>query len=133
MQAMNYQDQLKDPRWHALREAAIKAAGGRCQDCGATKWLQGHHRKYIDDRMAWEYSVEEIKVLCRTCHHGYHIVAGELKPKARELVQLEKDINAAKVNCFEAECAGDWDEVRRWLRHGITLVRARIEAEKKAA
>lgn len=129
---MDYDKQLEDPRWHALREEAIKAAGGKCQDCHRTRNLQSHHRKYVHGRMAWEYSVDELKVLCRTCHHGYHIVAGELKSKPRELVQLEKDIDAAHANCFEAYCGDDWDEVKRWLRHGVTLARARIEAERGA-
>lgn len=67
-----YSEQLKDPRWFAFREKVFKVRGRKCEHCGSTVWLQVHHPKYKYGRKAWEYSTDEVVVLCRECHKKEH-------------------------------------------------------------
>lgn len=37
-----------------------------------TPILQVHHKKYIQERMPWEYAEEDLITLCNECHNIYH-------------------------------------------------------------
>lgn len=67
-----YEEQLQDPRWFEFRERVFAARGMKCEHCGAIAHLQVHHPKYITGRKAWEYSTDEVRVLCRSCHKKEH-------------------------------------------------------------
>lgn len=66
---MNYAQQLRDPRWLALRQEVIHRAHNRCEACGAfTLPLHVHHSYYLRGRAAWQYPSESLKCLCAECH-----------------------------------------------------------------
>lgn len=67
-----YSEQLKDSRWLAFREKVFRVRGRKCEHCGSTVYLQVHHPRYINGRKAWEYSTNEVVVLCRECHKKEH-------------------------------------------------------------
>ena len=67
-----YDQQLKDERWFAFREFIFAVREKRCEQCGAADNLQIHHPKYIAGRLAWEYTCNEVQVLCRKCHAAIH-------------------------------------------------------------
>ena len=67
-----YNEQLKDPRWKAFRQFVFAVRGCKCEVCGYTKNLQVHHPKYIKGRAAWEYTCNEVVVLCDKCHKKVH-------------------------------------------------------------
>ena len=69
---ISYEEQLKDSRWLIFREKVFKARGRKCEHCGSTIYLQVHHPKYRTGRKAWEYSTDEVVVLCRECHKKEH-------------------------------------------------------------
>lgn len=69
---LSYKEQLKDPRWLAFREKVFKIKGMKCEHCNSTFNLQIHHPKYKENKMAWEYSINEVVVLCRKCHVAEH-------------------------------------------------------------
>jgi hypothetical protein len=71
--AIAYRDQLRDPRWQKKRLEALEASGWECSNCGdETKMLHVHHKRYVKGRMAWEYDLEELAVLCEPCHEQEH-------------------------------------------------------------
>lgn len=70
--SMTYSEQLKDLRWLAFRKCVLSIRGARCELCGNTKTLQIHHPVYINGRKAWEYTCNEVVVLCRDCHKAVH-------------------------------------------------------------
>lgn len=67
-----YEEQLQDPRWSAFREKVFQVRGHKCEKCGSEEIIQVHHPKYITGRKAWEYSTDEVIVLCRKCHREVH-------------------------------------------------------------
>lgn len=68
----SYAEQLKDERWLAFREFVFKVRGCRCERCGYSKELQVHHIQYKNGRLAWEYTCNEVMVLCSLCHKNLH-------------------------------------------------------------
>lgn len=70
---MNWADQYKHPLWQKKRLEALSAADYACQCCGGEDaQLHVHHKQYFKGRLIWEYSVNELSVLCDQCHHELH-------------------------------------------------------------
>lgn len=67
-----YNEQLNDDRWKAFRKFVFAVRGKKCEICGGTHILQVHHPKYISGRMAWEYTCNEVQVVCKSCHEKIH-------------------------------------------------------------
>jgi 5-methylcytosine-specific restriction endonuclease McrA len=45
---------------------------GKCEDCGATQQLQGHHIKSHSTEPTFRADPQNIQVLCRICHAEKH-------------------------------------------------------------
>lgn len=69
---MVYKDQLNDERWKYFRWFVLKVRGEKCEVCGTNKNLQVHHLKYNGDARAWEYTCNDVMVVCRDCHKKIH-------------------------------------------------------------
>jgi len=69
---MDYKEQLKDIRWKIKRLRTIYFAGKKCQMCSYPNFLQVHHKKYVKGLYAWEYDVNDLIVLCKSCHYKVH-------------------------------------------------------------
>ena len=67
-----YSEQLKDKKWKAFRNFIFVVRDCKCEMCGATQKLQVHHPNYIKGRKAWEYTCNEVVVLCEQCHRKAH-------------------------------------------------------------
>ncbi len=66
---------LKSSEWKARRGAALARAGGRCQDCGATRNLHVHHLTY---KRHGREEARDLRVLCASCHRRRHRDGGRL-------------------------------------------------------
>ena len=66
-----YEDQLKDEKWSAFRQFIFKIRGRKCETCGAEDHLQVHHTIYRNVK-AWEYTCNDVIVVCRDCHKQIH-------------------------------------------------------------
>lgn len=64
-----YQKYIKSPEWEKLKNAALKAAKFRCENCGAPAQTV-HHLKYPESFS--EDSLENLQVLCHGCHFVIH-------------------------------------------------------------
>lgn len=69
---ISYDEQLKDKKWLSFRKFVLDVRGRKCENCGKTKNLQIHHPKYKPGHMAWEYTCNEVMVLCGECHMKTH-------------------------------------------------------------
>lgn len=69
---IDYAKQLEDARWKAFRTFVFAVRGKKCELCGSTHILQVHHPKYRNGRLAWEYTCNEVQVLCKSCHEKVH-------------------------------------------------------------
>jgi len=58
-------------RVRTIIDARIKESG-KCERCGSTEYLCGHHKKKHADFPEWRESPENIEVLCRQCHAKEH-------------------------------------------------------------
>lgn len=75
-----YTEKLADPLWKKRRLERLKLAGNECESCGETgKTLHVHHRVYHRGHEPWEYTDEELEVLCKDCHDSEHEASDELK------------------------------------------------------
>lgn len=64
-----YAELLRDPRWQKKRLEVLEGAGWMCSACLADdKELHVHHVRYRWNVKPWEYSDEELRCLCKTCH-----------------------------------------------------------------
>lgn len=52
--------------------ARTKAVKMKCEVCGSTERLQVHHVGYKTGLLPWEYTCNDVKVLCRNCHARVH-------------------------------------------------------------
>jgi 5-methylcytosine-specific restriction endonuclease McrA len=76
----HYGDYLRSERWADLRDWALGAAEGRCQVCNSTEGLNVHHRTY--DRLGEKGEINDLTVLCRDCHQGFHLLLAKKRPAA---------------------------------------------------
>ena len=67
-----YNRLLEDKRWKEFRLKVLSERGNKCEFCGGTDVLQIHHTFYIRGKMPWEYEINDMRVLCRTCHQKIH-------------------------------------------------------------
>lgn len=64
-----YAELLRDPRWQKKRLEVLQAAGWLCSSCFDSETeLHVHHLRYRWNVKPWEYSNDELKCLCKTCH-----------------------------------------------------------------
>lgn len=86
---LTYGEQLKHPKWQRKRLEALEKADFTCTGCyDNASTLHVHHKQYFKGRMAWEYELSELAVLCEECHSFQHEVDDHLK---RILSTLEMD------------------------------------------
>lgn len=67
-----YSAQLKDKRWQAFRDFVFTVRGNRCEKCGVKNNIQVHHLLYKKGCYAWEYTVNDVMVVCGDCHKKIH-------------------------------------------------------------
>ena len=68
----DYNEQLKSKEWKKLANKIRKRDNYTCQKCGSHEHLQVHHKKYIKNRLAWEYDESNLVTLCSECHKKIH-------------------------------------------------------------
>lgn len=70
---MEWREQYKHPNWQRKRMEVLDVSGFKCQRCGDTETqIHVHHKRYVKGRMVWEYGIDELEVLCDTCHEVSH-------------------------------------------------------------
>ena len=67
-----YYEQLETKEWKDFRKLVFASRGKVCEMCGAKTNLQVHHPKYKFGHKAWEYTCNEVMVLCKKCHEKVH-------------------------------------------------------------
>lgn len=78
------QERYNDPSWNVVRGKLMVLHGGKCQQCGAIKWLQAHHTpqayKYL-----WheEEHLDLMRLWCRECHSAWHGHRTGFRPRNR--------------------------------------------------
>jgi hypothetical protein len=68
MPAATYSEKLTDSRWLDKRAEILDRAKNCCEDCGACKNLQVHHKVYARGKAPWEYENDTLIAVCDACH-----------------------------------------------------------------
>lgn len=95
----SYLNYLDSAHWRALRHAAFERDGYRCQGCGTSKKLRGHHVRY---RKNLEHcTVDDIQTLCEACHKRHH----RKQRRARKKMRHERSVRhlAHLILFFDAD------------------------------
>jgi len=58
----------RGPRWKALRQQALRRDGFRCVKCGARGRLEVDHVKPVRTHPELSYALDNLQVLCGSCH-----------------------------------------------------------------
>ena len=69
---MPYKEQFSNEKWKAFRTFIFAVRGKECEMCGEEKNLCIHHIKYKSNKKAWEYTCNDVMVLCKKCHEKVH-------------------------------------------------------------
>ncbi len=59
--------------WKSKRLEVFKRDDFKCTNCGKDSDLQCHHTYYQNGRETWDYPLNSLQTLCRTCHEDFHI------------------------------------------------------------
>jgi 5-methylcytosine-specific restriction endonuclease McrA len=60
---------LRSRHWRGKTQQAKQHHGYYCAKCGATEYLHTHHLTY---KRIWRENMNDLQVLCRTCHNKEH-------------------------------------------------------------
>lgn len=75
-----YWEKLQDPRWQKKRLEAMQAKDFCCEICGDSEsTLNVHHKEYFKDHDPWQYTTDQLSVLCEICHENLHSKIEPLK------------------------------------------------------
>lgn len=72
MDNKTYSEKLKDPRWTIFSNSVKKVYDNRCVGCGCEENLNTHHLIYKKGVAPWDYSLNEVTVMCKSCHNEFH-------------------------------------------------------------
>jgi hypothetical protein len=73
MAEISWKEQYRHPQWQKKRLEALEKAEFICQCCfDSESTLHVHHKRYVKGRMLWEYELQELAVLCESCHEQEH-------------------------------------------------------------
>lgn len=73
IRGMKYKDFLQTPYWDFVTSMKKYRADYKCELCGATKYLQVHHKSYENHgREHTTQGLKDLIVLCKNCHAKFH-------------------------------------------------------------
>jgi hypothetical protein len=86
---MDYKEQIKHPKWQKKRLEILERDDFTCQCCLDTEYtLCVHHKRYIKNRMIWQYDNYDLITLCEDCHQSIHLWDKKLKDNIELLFTL---------------------------------------------
>jgi len=75
MATKTYSEKLKNPKWQRKRLEVLNKANFTCELChDIEETLQVHHLQYLSGKEPWEYTLDNFKCLCATCHEAISII-----------------------------------------------------------
>lgn len=72
MTKQEYKEALLSPRWQTKRARILKRDKYKCRKCPHTKYLQVHHKYYLEGKQPWEVPDSCLITLCSKCHKEAH-------------------------------------------------------------
>lgn len=85
---------LHSEHWKTLRLHALDHHGRKCHNCPSTRFLDVHHLRYSS---IYDVTVDDLQILCRTCHDKEHAPTKHPKTKAKLKKSTRKPTLGRKV------------------------------------
>jgi replicative DNA helicase len=101
MNALEYREKLKDPRWQKVRFAIFNRDNWKCIRCGASERpLHTHHLSYTAYD-PWDEPLENLATLCEDCHSLEHGIDAENGTPIEDLATLPSSAKWIKATIIE--------------------------------
>lgn len=107
---------LQDGTWNTVRSIVISHRGRRCEECGSTNnKVDVHHIEPVKNaRLGLAKKInrwENLKVLCKDCHHKQHAAAPKLTATLRMAAAGQLPLFDAQVNMRNLGGESPWGVV----------------------
>lgn len=93
--------------WRLMRLLVLERDENKCVKCGGNSCLQAHHTVYSEGLFPWEYQINNLVTLCKSCHERFHDNTPSCKMFSRKVGKcsmvnkivkvLKKDFNLEHV------------------------------------
>lgn len=91
---MDFQKQIKHPKWQQKRLEILERDEYMCQNCHTQEeTLHVHHFFYKPKTLLWEYDESSLITLCSDCHNEWHCLNDEIKEFLSVDTQTLKEIH----------------------------------------
>lgn len=115
---MNYQEQIKSPKWQRRRLEILNRDNFTCQICGCQeKTLNVHHLMYDKNKEIWDYDDWQLITLCEDCHDNEH--NSELK----NIMNIIKSLQSKGITLFEIYTLLESVDVSIALEHDDVMLK----------
>lgn len=120
-----FKEQYKHPNWQKRRLEMLERAHFACSVCEDTETtLHVHHKQYFTGRKPWEYSDDELVVLCEYCHAEAHANMDALKSV---LATIDPAQAGEITSLIAGYCGGNLHasgDIEAWIAGGIAATLA---------
>lgn len=96
-----YQELLLTEQWKRRRKEILEIDCYQCEICKSNKELNVHHTIYIENRLPWNYSDNQLMTLCANCHEREHEII-----KAKKNNRLRQRNENGKFDCEPQQIRG---------------------------
>lgn len=69
---MKHFETQRHPLWIQRRDKYLEDNGTVCVQCGDWEHPHVHHKSYQNGRAYWDYSDDDLEILCERCHGEFH-------------------------------------------------------------
>ena len=77
---MDFEKQIKHPKWQKKRLEILERDEYTCQSCGSNSdTLHVHHYLYDKNTLLRDYNNDYLTTLCEDCHNYWHKINREIK------------------------------------------------------
>lgn len=100
----SYKTLWRHNKWHEFSVQVKQRDGHCCIHCGRGEpsvVLQVHHLQYKENRLPWEYSLEDCVTVCRGCHAREH---GIIEPNSGWSLVGIHDLGGLDGHCERSGC-----------------------------
>ncbi len=107
-----YNKFITSPEWQAIKDNLFALREKKCEVCGSTKFIQGHHLTY--KRFGGKEKPEDLQILCG--HH--HQVTHGIKSKKKRRKKTHRYYRRIAINNGLIPCGGNgWKKLARKLSY----------------
>lgn len=105
----SYTSLLSDSRWLKVKEEVLQRDSHKCFYCCSRVELEVHHVFYIPGKEPWDYPINLLVTLCKSCHKRWHALYGieycaeDGTPLTLYLLPKYRQVTGSKLMAIQCE------------------------------